>query len=253
MEMCWLTTERCNQHCNYCDRFQDQEKLSTKDYHAILDKLILYGVKKLTFGGGESLMVECFADIVKKGAENGIQFKLGTNGKLLLQSADIIPYLSEITLSIDSVNPTINEQLGRGYDHYENIQRAIAFVREKQKDFRININTVVTKVNLDHIEEMSEFITRREIPQWRIFRFCPLRGTAVRNRDAFEITDEQFSKVRKSVLALNLKCEVQFRNYADMEKGYLLITPAGKLCVSRNMKDIEVGDMLTEDLSSYFK
>ena len=253
MEMCWLTTERCNQHCNYCDRFQDQKKLSTKDYHTILDKLILYGVKKLTFGGGESLMVDCFADIVKKGFENGIHFKLGTNGKLLLQSADIIPYLGEITLSIDSVNPMINEKLGRGSDHYENIQRAIAFVREKKQDFRININTVVTKINLDNIVEMSEFITGWEIPQWRIFRFCPLRGTAVRNRETFEITDEQFSKVCESVRALNLKCKVQFRNYTDMEKGYLLITPAGKLCISRNMKDIEVGDMLTEDLSSYFK
>lgn len=253
METCWLTTEQCNQHCNYCDRFQNQKKLSTQDYHTILEKLISYGVKKLTFGGGESLMVECFNDIVKKGSENGIRFKLGTNGKLLLQNADIIPYLDEITLSIDSVNPLINEQLGRGFDHYDNIRRVIAFIREKQQDFRININTVVTKINLYYIEAMSEFITQWKIPQWRIFRFCPLRGTAVRNRASFEISDEQFRNVCKSVSNLNLKCEIQFRNYVDMEKGYLLITPAGKLCVSRNMKDIEVGDMLTEDLSKYFK
>ena len=253
MEICWLTTEKCNQNCNYCDRFQNQSIISTKDYQTILEKLILYGVKKLTFGGGESLMVDCFADLVKKGAEHGIHFKLGTNGKLILQNADIIPYLGEITLSIDSINSEINEKLGRGSDHYENICRAITFIREKKKNFSININTVVTKINLDYIEEMSEFITKWEIPQWRIFRFCPLRGTAVLNKNSFEITDEQFRAVCKSVKNLNLKCAVQFRNYKDMEQGYLLITPAGKLCVSRNLKDVEVGNMLTEDLSRYFK
>lgn len=32
MELCWLTTEKCNQNCKYCDRFLEQGNLSTEDY-----------------------------------------------------------------------------------------------------------------------------------------------------------------------------------------------------------------------------
>ena len=252
MEMCWLTTAKCNQHCNYCDRFRESGGLSTADCLMILDKLIDYRVKKLTFGGGESLMLECFDDIVKKGALNGIKFKLGTNGKLIPQKIDLLEYLDEITISIDSVDPEINAELGREADHYDNVCRALDAIQKRNPDFRININTVVTKINIDCVEDMTEFIEHWSIKQWRVFRFCPLRGTAVENRKLFEITSEQFGKVRDALKRLKLNCAVQFRDYVDMEKGYLLITPSGKLCVSRDLKDIVVGDMLRDDLRTHF-
>lgn len=42
MELCWLTTEKCNQGCKYCDRFTTEESLSIDDYEMILNKLISY-------------------------------------------------------------------------------------------------------------------------------------------------------------------------------------------------------------------
>jgi len=158
----------------------------------------------------------------------------------------------EITLSIDSLNSVINKKLGRGANHFDNICTAIEAIRNAKANAFININSVVTKINVDDIINMSSQIMAWNIQQWRIFRFCPLRETALKNKSKFEISDEQFLKVEEAIGDLNIDCKVQFRNYLDMEKGYLLITPDGKLCVSRNMHDVVVGNMITDNLYSWF-
>ena len=252
MGLRWLTTERCNQHCRYCDRFLESSELSSEDYNKILDKLISYGVKKISFGGGESLMLECFADIVKKSARNGIYLKLITNGKLLPENIHLLDYIAEVTFSLDSADSATNEIFGRGYSHFDAVRRAISAAEEKRNSVKINNNTVVNKLNLEQIEATGAFIKQRNIQQWKLLRFCPLRGSARRNRELFEITDKQFGEIKEIVKDMGLKCDVQFRGYEDMEKRYLLINPQGKLCVTRNMEDVEAGDFLKEDLHEWF-
>ncbi len=252
MELCWLTTSKCNQHCGYCDRMLDTAVFTEKEYRTVLNKLISYNVRNLTFGGGESLLVDCFAKIVKTAAEHDIHLKLVTNGLLLRDHRELIPYFDEITLSIDSADSAINELLGRGTDHFENICSAVALIRADSSKTLININTVATSANLEAAAAMAVHITNWNIRQWRIFRFCPLRGIAVRNRARWEIKAHLFNELRARIEKLRLNCAVQFRDYDDMNNGYLLISPAGKLCVSRDLQDIVVGDMLSDELSEWF-
>ncbi len=179
-------------------------------------------------------------------------FSLTFTGKLIPEHAELIPYFDEITLSIDSVDPATNEKLGRGHDHFDNVCSAIHAIRNGDPNLQININTVATRINLNQIAGMKDAMMEWKIRQWRIFRFCPLRGTAVRNRKEFEITGEQFQQIRETIEGLGLGCKLQFRDHVDMEQKYLLINPQGKLCVSRGMKDMVVGDMLQDDLEKYF-
>lgn len=252
MELCWLTTGKCNQRCYYCDRFHAPEDLTSENYNIILSKLIDYGVRYLTFGGGESLLVACFEEIVKNAFRHGIHLKLVTNGELIPKNLHLIQYFDEITLSIDSFDPVINERLGRGLNHYNSICNSVDIIRSTKADIRLNINSVVTKINSDEIAKMKNQIIGWNIQEWRIFRFCPLRETAAKNRENFEIMDEQFLRVMEMINNMNLACEVRFRDYVDMEKGYLLITPRGELCISRDMQDMIVGNMLNDDLRSWF-
>ena len=196
-------------------------------------------------------MVDCFEKIVKKASRNGIYLKLVTNGQLIPYHINILQYLNEVTLSIDSVDDTINAKLGRGLEHYSNIENAINII-SCYENIRLNINSVVTKINLNQVAMIKDMIKKFRVTQWRIFRFCPLRETALKNQLKYEITEDEFQKIKNSIQAIELNCEIQFRDYADMENRYLLITPKGKLCVSKNMQDTVIGDMLKEDLHRWF-
>ena len=251
-ELCWLMTTKCNQSCGYCDRFLKEDELNDEEYQRILKKLIEYEVKQITFGGGEALLVDSFDTIVKLASENNIHLKLVTNGKELINHRELIQNLDEITISIDSIDDDVNEQMGRGFDHYQNVCTAFEFIKLNNPLVRVNVNTVVTKYNIDQIENMNSFIREWGISQWRIFRFCPLREKAIKNSSKFEISNDEFIDIKNKLLNLEMECDLQFRNYEDMGEKYLLISPEGKLYISTNMKDIVVGDMLKDNLEKYF-
>lgn len=118
-----------------------------------------------------------------------------TNGKILAEDEnmrEICDYLDSLTLSIDSIDNRINEELGRGKDHYHNIKTILDYIKDKQLD--LTINTVVSKKNIKGLNDLGNFLQEYKIKEWRVFKFMPLRETAGRNKDEFEITDGEFGQ-----------------------------------------------------------
>ncbi len=98
--------------------------------------------------------------------------------------------MDSLTLSLDSVNNEINTELGRGKEHYNNIKTILEYV--KDKEIKLNINTVVNKKNIEQLDELGNFLNKYKINSWRVFKFMPLRETAQKNREQFEISNEEF-------------------------------------------------------------
>ncbi|WP_162606804.1 radical SAM protein [Megamonas hypermegale] len=246
-------TTKCNQKCGYCSRFLYTRELIDDEYYAIVNKLISYKISQITFGGGEPLLVPVFDKIVMQLKDANIHLKLVTNATNLILHKKIIPYLDEITISIDSINAEINEKIGRGKMHFNNVCTALDFIKTNKYNIKININSVVSKYNLTNLEELIPFISNYKISQWRIFRFSPLRGKAIKNKNLFEISDVEFLNIQNVIKNYNLKTIIQFRNYLDMSNKYLLISPDGCLYSSMNLKDVYIGNIFKDDLKYYFK
>ena len=103
----------------------------------------------------------------------------------------ILDYLDTITLSIDTIDDDINEKMGRGKNHFEEIKTVLDLLKEK--NIKIKINTVVNRMNLNHIQGLGEILNNNyKINEWRIFKFIPLREVAKENQKIFEITNEEF-------------------------------------------------------------
>lgn len=253
-ELCWLMTVKCNQDCKYCHRFTNKIDIREDEYIKILLKLSEYGVRNITLGGGEPFLVDNIVDIVNLSEKLNIKLKVVSNGTLLLEkeNIDIINKLARITLSLDSTNNEINRSLGRGLEHYENIRNILEILTKNSPATEIGINSVATKINLSDFCLLHEFIKEYPISNWRIFRFCPIREKSLVNQDMFAISEEEFYLLKNQVQSFNSSTNVDFRNYEDMSTEYLLITPEGDLCISDNLKDIVVGNMLKDDLSLYF-
>lgn len=251
-EICWNITTKCNQNCRYCHRFLNIKDLTYEENEKILDNLIKDKVANITWTGGEALLYPNIIGLVKKAKENGIKNKLITNGMLLAQNdeiKEICDYLDSLTLSIDSVDNKINADLGRGENHYSNIKTILEYV--KNKELKVNINTVVSKKNIDQLEELGNFLNRYKINSWRIFQFMPLRETAKKNKEQFEIPNIEFEK-RKSVFQ---KFEnigrVDYRQEKDMEDKYVLLVANGDIIRTENGKDVKKGNALYQNLMQF--
>ena len=246
--VCWNITTKCNQNCKYCHRFLGINDLTYEENKKILNNLIKDGVNNITWTGGEALLYPNLKELLKISQENGIKNKLITNGMVLAQNEhmrEILDYLDSLTLSLDTINDDTNEELGRGRNHFEEVKTILDYV--KGKSLKININTVVSKKNINEMEQLGEFLNNYNISKWKFFKFMPLRETAERNKDEFAITDAEFEKTRNAFRHFGNIGETDFRQEKDMEDKYTLLIANGDIIKTEHGIDVKKGNALYQN------
>lgn len=253
-EVCLFLTLKCNQNCRYCHRFLGIDEVSFEDNKRIINKIAEDGIKNMTFTGGEPLLYPNIIELVKLAKEKGLKVKLITNGSVLANNPkmrEIYNYLDSITFSIDSCDNEINEKLGRSYKHAENIKTVLESL--KGKELNVNINTVVSRVNIEKLEELGQFLREYKINAWRIFKFIPLRETAKINEKEFEISKAEFRINKTLFTSFPNISKVEYREENDMESKYVLIMPNGNIVVTENKKDVTIGNILENSISGLLR
>ena len=251
-EVCWNITTKCNQNCRYCHRFLGINDLCYEENEKILDNLIKDGITDITWTGGEALLYPNLIGLLKRAKQSGINNKLITNGMLLAQNdeiKEICNYLDSLTLSIDSTNNETNAELGRGINHYDNIKTILDYV--KDKELKLNINTVVSKKNINQLDELGNFLNKYNISSWRVFQFMPLRETAEKNKEQFEISDAEFESKKGVFQKFENIGRVDYRQEQDMEDKYVLLVANGDIVKTENGKDVKKENALFQNLMDF--
>ena len=246
--VCWNITTKCNQNCKYCHRFLGINDLTYEENKEILNNLIKDGVNNITWTGGEALLYPNLKELLKISQENGIKNKLITNGMVLAQNEnmrEILGYLDSLTLSLDTINDDTNEELGRGRNHFEEVKTILDYV--KGKSLKVNINTVVSKKNINEMEQLGEFLNNYNISKWKFFKFMPLRETAERNKDEFAITDAEFEQTKNVFRNFGNIGETDFRQEKDMEDKYTLLIANGDIIKTEHGVDVKKGNALYQN------
>ena len=246
--VCWNITTKCNQNCKYCHRFLGINDLTYEENKKILNNLIKDGVNNITWTGGEALLYPNLKELLKISQENGIKNKLITNGMVLAQNEnmrEILGYLDSLTLSLDTINDDTNEELGRGRNHFEEVKTILDYV--KGKSLKVNINTVVSKKNINEMEQLGEFLNNYNISKWKFFKFMPLRETAERNKDEFAITDAEFEQTKNVFRHFGNIGETDFRQEKDMEDKYTLLIANGDIIKTEHGVDVKKGNALYQN------
>lgn len=218
----------------------------------ILDNLIKDGITDITWTGGEALLYPNLIGLLKRAKQSGINNKLITNGMLLAQNdeiKEICNYLDSLTLSIDSTNNETNAELGREINHYDNIKTILDYV--KDKELKLNINTVVSKKNINQLDELGNFLNKYNISSWRVFQFMPLRETAEKNKEQFEISDAEFESKKGVFQKFENIGRVDYRQEQDMEDKYVLLVANGDIVKTENGKDVKKGNALFQNLMDF--
>ena len=182
----FLISNRCNLRCKHCFVNAGNEiknELNEEQKYKAIDKLYDFGVKKITFSGGEPLLDKNLFDYMNYAKDKGLRIGFLTNGLLL--DEDKINKLKQMvdTFSISLYTQDIlgvNDKFYKVY--FEKTIKNLKILSEKAFDFKITIP--ISTVNKEEAIKFIELLYEERIrPKTvRIYMITPL-GRANKNQN----------------------------------------------------------------------
>jgi len=186
----FILGSKCNMHCKFC--MSAERDL---DPNIIADHLSKMSAGDLAvFAGGEPLIYPYLKHLLAIAKLREIKTKIHTNG-ILIDRIDFLDLIDVINLPLDGPRDIHDSMRMRG--HFDVVMNVLEKI---EKPF--TITTVLTRKNIDCLAELAgiidEISEKREILNWKIFRFKP-KGRGTRYREEFEISRKEFLNAKEAV------------------------------------------------------
>ncbi len=164
--LAYFVTFRCNLHCAYCVREENLDvagypEVNTEQAIKIL-KLVRKGAPSIAFSGGEPLLRDDIVELLRIAKSAGFKpISLFTNALLLPQKEEVLKFIDFLQISLDTLDETKQDKIfgSNKNGSAKEIKTIIEFYAEQQikKDFRINLNAVITPHTIDDIPPLYEY------------------------------------------------------------------------------------------------
>ncbi len=172
--------DQCNLKCTMCDTHSIHNKnfkptrkdMDEKLLIKVLNEAISNGVKEIIpTTMGEPLLYRHFNIFTDKISKSSAKLNLTTNGTFPKNSVTywakkLLPILSDIKISINSVDPKINEKIMVKDDTDKKLKDIVKFAKLRDELYpKVSITLQVTflKSNIDYLEEVIKFAISNNI------------------------------------------------------------------------------------------
>lgn len=172
----WELTSECNLRCLHCvvaaGEKLDQE-LTTEQGLSLIREWAAMGVGDITFSGGEPLMREDLFQLAHAAASHKMALQLATNGTLItpavvdeLKVLDMLPQVS-----LDGSNRDVYAKFRGKKEAFDKAVRGIELLVKADVD--VTVGTVLSKHNIDDIDEMLKLVEALGVKHFRLIPFIP--------------------------------------------------------------------------------
>lgn len=156
-----VLTNRCNNRCVYC-RTQGLPQIdiwTTESLRKTISEMKACGTRRIHLTGGEPMLRPDIGEIITYAKELGIFVGISTNGYQVAERINELKGIDVVFLSYDGP-PEVQAQL-RGGNSVEEVRSALAAL--KRAGICTWTTTVLTKLNVDSIEEIVQFANKHNI------------------------------------------------------------------------------------------
>ena len=164
-----ILTEDCNFNCPMC-RIKDGGRTLPKEYVInLLDQMKSWGIARVTFGGGEPMLLgDDFLDILKYANGHGLLSHFTTNASLLDE-----PFLrayndsggGQISVSLDAADEALHDKLRGAKGAFKSVMNALElYKRVRPRKITFKILSVISNQNLEELPRLVEVARRYGVP-----------------------------------------------------------------------------------------
>jgi len=157
-------THRCNQRCRMCSLHEladASKELAGDRIVAVAERLWTLGARHVVLTGGEAFLRRDIVDVVATFAGRGFSVRIQTNGGAHV-TRDLLTAcagagLRDVSVSIDTLNRALQDDICRGHDVVDNALRTLRLARELLPDGLSQANVVASQYNFDELPSLVRF------------------------------------------------------------------------------------------------
>lgn len=204
----WESTRACDLACKHCRaeavNSRSRSELSTDEAMRLIDRVRSFGRPLFVITGGDPLKRPDIVDLVAYGTSVGLRVAMTPSGTPLMTEAILhrlhVAGLSRLAVSVDGSCAAI-------HDAFRQVNGSFAWTVRMLEAARhiglpTQVNTTVTRHNLEDFDALSQLMTRLGISLWSVFFLIPTgraRPEDVLDADEFERIYHRMYDLAKTV------------------------------------------------------
>ncbi|MCA9190032.1 MAG: TIGR04053 family radical SAM/SPASM domain-containing protein [Pirellulaceae bacterium] len=191
-------TQACDLVCKHCrasaQACSHPEELTTQQSLALIDQIATFPRQPhLVLTGGDPLKRQDIFELIRHAVDRGLQVALTPSATPLATREALAEAkragIRRLGISLDGVDAVTHDAF-RGWDG--SFERTLRMLHDAQGlGLSVQVNTTVTRRNMDQIDEMAELLSRESIAMWSVFFLVPVG----RGIDEERISPQQYEEV----------------------------------------------------------
>lgn len=210
----WEVTRSCNLSCIHCRASSEygpyEGELTTDQCLKLVDNIASFSKPVIILTGGEPLMREDIFEIASYGDKKGLRMVLATNGTLVTEEIAVKMLesgIKRVSISIDGLDAESHDAFRGVSGAFEEAMAGITAMKKAGMEFQIN--TTITRVNLDQIQEILNLAIGLGAAAHHIFLLVPTgRGREMADQ---EIQPQDYEETLNWFYEQSFTCPIQLK------------------------------------------